>query len=509
MVDKNEILIRFYRNGETKSEISRDLGISRKTVRRYIREHDLLRSSSDLKNHLEAGLSTKPVYKSGHRQKVKLTIEVKNQIDYYLQKNAENRSQGLHKQLMKKFDIHQELIKQGYDIGYSSVCNYVRRKEFKSKEAFIKQIYSPGSSCEFDWGEVKLFFEGQRKTLNLAVFTCCYSNYRYAKLFYRQDTLAFSQSHIDFFSQLKGVPKEMVYDNMKVAVKSFVGRTEKEATKGLLELSNYYHFNYRFCNVRKGNEKGHVERSVEYIRRKTFSSTTEFSNIDEANKYLEQRCNELNKYPQKLLNDKTAHELIDDEQKYLYKVNTPYKCFIEDYGKVDKYSTVTYQGNRYSVPDNLVGKMLDVKIFAEKIAMLYNKAVVCVHPRSYGAHTWTLDISHYLNTLLKKPGALAGSLALQQADSYFNDIYTKYFKNESRSFLELLKYCNDNNIDIDMLKSAIKKVIQITSHDVSKDKIIVILEYDDTIIDKTYEKDQIEACSSELLDELSSLITNY
>jgi len=54
----------------------------------------------------------------------------------------------------------------------------------------------------------------------------------------------------------------MVYDNMKVAVKRFVG-TEKEPIEGLLQLSIYYGFRYRFCNVRSGNEEGHVERSVE------------------------------------------------------------------------------------------------------------------------------------------------------------------------------------------------------------------------------------------------------
>lgn len=57
---------------------------------------------------------------------------------------------------------------------------------------------------------------------------------------------------------------------MKVAVKRFVGRQEKEPTEALLKLSTYYGFAFRFCN---GNEKGHVERSVEYIRRKAFCST--------------------------------------------------------------------------------------------------------------------------------------------------------------------------------------------------------------------------------------------
>lgn len=508
MVDKNEILIRFYRKGESKSEISRTLGITRKTVRKYINEHEKLKDCDELDEHLNKGLSTAPTYKTGKREKIRLTREVQEQIDFYLEKNKENHSKGFHKQLMKKADIHEALLEKGYEIGYTTVCNYVRKMEHKSKEAFIRQVYSAGEVCEFDWAEVKLLIQGELKKLNLAVFTCCYSNYRYAKLFYRQDTLAFSQSHIDFFSHLRGVPKELVYDNMSVVVRRFVGHSEKEATQGLLELSNYYHFGFRFCNVRRGNEKGHVERSVEYVRRKSFSNSIEFPNIEKANEHLEKRCHSLNNTPQSLLNNKTGHELIQDEKKYLYRVNSPYNCFTHEYAKVDKYSTIIYQGNRYSVPDYLVGKLLELKIFAEKIVVYQNGTEICNHIRSYGAHTWTLDLSHYLDTLLQKPGALAGSLALEQADAEINAIYKGYFKNDNKAFLELLKYCNDKNIDIAQLQHAIKKVEQITPHDISKDKILTVLECSPTPKPIEGKDNQIELCSRNLLDELSSLIIN-
>jgi len=66
---------------------------------------------------------------------------------------------------------------------------------------------------------------------------------------------------------------------MRVVIKKFVGRQEKEPTEGLLKLCTYYHFEYRFCNVRKGNEKGHVERSVEIERRKIFSKRIDFESL--------------------------------------------------------------------------------------------------------------------------------------------------------------------------------------------------------------------------------------
>ena len=132
------------------------------------------------------------------------------------------------------------LVAADYDISYPSVCNYIRSKEWK-KEAYIRQSYTPGSVCEFDWGEVKLIIGGIKRVYQIAVFTMAWSNYRYAYLYNRQHTQSFHQSHVRFFEHLAGVPGQMVYDNMRVAVKRFVGRTEKEATQGLLSMSMYYH----------------------------------------------------------------------------------------------------------------------------------------------------------------------------------------------------------------------------------------------------------------------------
>jgi len=113
-------------------------------------------------------------------------------------------------------------------------------------------------------------------------------------LFARQDSQSFQQSHVIFFEHLGGVPHQLVYDNMRVAVKRFVGVNEKEPTDALLGMSMYYQFGFRFCNVGKGNEKGHVERSVEYIRRKAFAIRDEFEEVALANEYLFNVVEKLN-----------------------------------------------------------------------------------------------------------------------------------------------------------------------------------------------------------------------
>ena len=510
MVDKNRILISYYRDGKSKSEISRMLKISRKTVRKYISRHEQLFGSNINDSLLEQGISSKPKYDIKRRKKKKLTEDITIEIDQYLTSNEKKRHSGMHKQQMKKTDIYEHLLHNGHEIGYTSVCNYIRKKEQENRESFIKQVYTPGHTCEFDWGEVKLYLNGKLQKLNLAVFTSAYSNRRWARLYYRQDTLAFGQSHIDYFSAVKGVHKEMVYDNMRVAIKKFVGRTEREVTDSFLELSNYYKFGYRFCNIRKGNEKGHVERSVEYIRRKSFSGEVNFTDLTKANIHLQEILEELNARPQQLENGKSANDLFKVEQAHLYKTPAAYKCFEEIHLKADKYATIIIYGNRYSVPDYLVYKLISAKIFAEKIDLYYNGEFLCSHLRSYGAHSWTLDITHYLITLFRKPGALKGSLVLKQSDEKIRAIYTEYFSEASRDFIELLQYCKEKEISIEQVEAALTRLQSVCPTDINKDKILAIIEKSNEKITKDKRKNPNEESeilrqSKETLKELSAI----
>ncbi len=151
----------------------------------------------------------------------------------------------------------------------------------------------------------------------MAAFTSAYSNYRYADIYYNQKTEAFLDGHANFFEHLGGIYSQIVYDNTRVAVANFVGKNEKKPTDALLKLSMYYGFCFRFCANYSPHQKGHVEKSVEYIRRKVFSSRDEFDSYEEARAYLKHRLQELNARPQSLQNDRTAIEMLDVEKAHL------------------------------------------------------------------------------------------------------------------------------------------------------------------------------------------------
>jgi hypothetical protein len=91
--------------------------------------------------------------------------EIETLIIQQLEDNERKKREGLRKQIKRKVDIYELILSQGYQIGYTTVCNYIRQKELSLREAYIRQIHQPGEECEFDWAEVKIKIAGQLKTI--------------------------------------------------------------------------------------------------------------------------------------------------------------------------------------------------------------------------------------------------------------------------------------------------------------------------------------------------------
>lgn len=476
MYTKQEIIIRSYREGKSQRQISNELQINRSTVKRYLREYQALESKSEeVATAQTTYLSSAPSYNINNRGRIRLTDEVQLEIDRMLEENRQKKEQGLRKQMLKKHDIFESLIERGFQIGYTSVCVYIQHKEQKqlTKEAFIRQQYLPGSDCEFDWGEIKLYIDGQLCRFYLAVFTPAYSNYRYAKVYHRQDSLSFMDSHVAFFSHLGGIYHCMVYDNMRVAVARFVGPHEKEPTRALTDLKSHYRFSHRFCNLYRGNEKGHVERSVEYVRRKAFGIKDSFMNLDQANDYLKECLAKMNSTSQQLTG-KTALEMFEQEKEHLWKAPAPLICTETMRFRVDKYATVSFRCNRYSVPDSLVDKFVDAIISSDKIELYYENNRVSVHARNFGKFQWIINIEHYLNTFKKKPGALAGSVALASSN-YLMGLYLKYYTHAIRDFIDLLSFCRERNINDERLEESVARLLHSCPKGISTEKLTAML----------------------------------
>ena len=422
---------------------------------------------------LPASIIEAPRYDSSGRDVQEKTRKAEPIVRECLEENARKREDGRHKQQMRITDIHQYLKKEkGIKLSYSTVKRLVRKLEETKKEAFIHQEHSPGMDTEFDWGEVKLNIAGQGyKKYQMAVFASSYGNHRFAMLFRSQDTAAFQESHTEYFSFCGGVYRNVIYDNMKVAVRTFVGPTEKEPTRALLELSAYYGFGFRFCNVRRGNEKGHVERAVDAVRHFAFSGPGKdcFGSLQEANAYLLGKCREHNQEP---LSDGRIPQEAFEEERPLLMAAPPVKmpCFAKKCRlRVDKYSTVSVNNVHYSVPDSLVGKRVDAWVYTGKVEIVRDGKTVASHERRYQQGEYVLDIFHYLHTLKRKPGALPQSSALLQSDATVKKLYEDYYSKEPKEFLPVLELIRDSGTG--PVEDAVKKLAKICPHDLSAEKI--------------------------------------
>lgn len=475
-MNKQEIILKYIRDKKSKREISRETGFARKTIDKYISEYEekLRELHIDPNDEIErqqliSEITGKPKYKSSSRTKYVLTDDILEKIQFYLNENKEKRLTGRSKQQKKKKDIFEALVEDGYKVSYSSVLRAINNIERPIHEAYIKQQYQPGDVVEFDWGTVKIYTDdGVLREYQMAVFTAAFSNFRWAKLFPKQNTQCFIEAHSDFFEDVSGSFATVVYDNMRTAVRKFISHSEKEPTEDLLKLSLYYRFNFRFCNARSGNEKGHVERSVEVIRRKAFSGKDCFASLDEANEHLVSACTILNNIKSST-KKKNPMELFQVEQENLLKTLGKYETAKVEMLRVDKFSTIIVESCHYSVPDIFVNKILKCKIYSNDIIVYFDNEKVTHHKKNPGFNQWILDIKHYFTTLSRKPNALPNSVAFEQLDLTIKDLYMKYFVKKEKDFIELITLIGD--IGIEKVKECIIAIESVTPADVTIDKI--------------------------------------
>lgn len=490
MGQKQLMLQRYFVDGKGIKPIAKELNVSKNTVKKYIKEYSEQKASivsGGDKYEIIESMQEKPKYDTSNRKRKVITEDIIEFVQNCLDENERKALTGKAKLRQKGSDIHSDLEELGHNVSYSAVITLVRELSDKRREAFIKQHYLAGEVCEFDWGEFILTIDGKDIKYKMAVFTLAKTNTRYAYLYRNENSQCFVDAHIKAFSYFNGTPHLMVYDNMRVAVGKFVGRYEKLPTLELSQLSTYYGFNFRFCNIYAGNEKGHVERSVDYVRRIAFSGKDIFDTEAEA---IERLTKSIEK-----MNNKTNG--LEEERLGLREKMPDYSSVTKTTAKVDKWSTIVVGTNHYSVPDYLVGKRVDVNVHLNMIGVRFKDEEVARHERSYEKNQFYLDLYHYRETLKKKPGALSNSLCLKQSSFVFRDIFSSYFAGNPKEFIAML--LTFDKYSIYQVKDACN-ILKKNNAPITCDAIkMILMNNPDAYFDCDVEPDEIElACHRQL-----------
>lgn len=423
-VDVYQEIRRMQLEGVTsKREAARRLGISRNTVKKYW-NGDVV--PWEKKQYVrEAGV---------------ITAEVRQFIVACLD---EDDSEGVKKQKHTAQRIYDRLIEEtDFKGGASSVRRAVHeiRLERESQQVYVPLRFFPGDSAQIDWGEAKVYMGGTRMIVNLFCARLCHSCAPFVFAYRRQNLESFLDALIRSFKFYGGVPKRIIFDNAKVAVKSGFG-AHAAAQDDYAQLAAHYGFKPVFCNPASGNEKGLVENLVGYCRRNVCVPLPRVENLDELNAKLLEKCLKYQGHKIEGKPDKVG-EMLKEDRDALQKMPK----YVPDISKkafpsVTRYSVVTFDKNRYSVPCKYRGKATTVKGFPNHIEVWADSKMIARHDRLFGNKEESLDLRHYLPILSQKGRAIRYAKPVQRVVpvEFIDWMESKHLR--AKQMTELLEEC--------------------------------------------------------------------
>ena len=168
--------------------------------------------------------------------------------------------------------LHAMLQARGYPGGGVTVRRYVRTiRPAARAEAYLRLQTLPGEQGQVDWGHFGVVQVGHaRRPLVCFVLVLSWSRALYARFALDQSLESFLRGHVEAFQAL-GVPRALLYDNLKSVVLERQGDHVRFHPR-LLELAGHYHFAPKPCAPYRGNEKGKVERTIQYLRHSFFAA---------------------------------------------------------------------------------------------------------------------------------------------------------------------------------------------------------------------------------------------
>jgi len=274
---------------------------------------------------------------------------------------------------------------RGYPGGPDHFRHVVARyRPAPAAEAYLRLRTLPGEQAQVDWG----YFGKRRigraeRALWGFVMVLSYSRQIFLRFFFGNAMANFLRGHVAAFASFGGIPRVLLYDNLKSAVLERVGQAI-HFNPTLLELAAHYHFEPRPVAVARGNEKGRVERAIRYIR-DSFFAARPFTDLDDLNAQATAWCEGI--AAERLCpEDRTrrVREVCADERARLLAVpDNPFPCEDREETTVLRTPYVRFDLNDYSVPHTYVRRAVVVHATLQCVRVVDGSTVIATHPRSW------------------------------------------------------------------------------------------------------------------------------
>jgi transposase len=276
-------------------------------------------------------------------------------------------------------------------------------------EAYARLAVLPGEQAQADWAHFGTLAVG-RAVRKLVAFVICLSWSRalFLRFYLDQRTPNFLRGHVAAFARWTGCPRVVLYDNLKSAV------LERHAdalrlNPEIVALAAHYRFEPRPVAVARGNEKGRVERAIQYVRH-AFFAAREYTDLADLNAQADAWCTgEALDRPWPQDRRRTVRAAFEEERERLLPVPDDVPPTDERVEvRVGKTPYVRFDGNDYSVPHALVRRVLSVVADETTVRVLDGIAVAATHPRSYDAGQVIEDPAHVAALVAEKRRARQG-----------------------------------------------------------------------------------------------------
>jgi transposase len=305
----------------------------------------------------------------------------------------------------------------GVDAAESTVRQYVRERKrelgLAGRETFVPQSYQWGGEAQVDWFEAYVELDGEEQKVQMFCMRGMASGGAFHRAYPHASQQAFLEGHELAFPYFGGVFETLRYDNLKSAVKKILRGHRREETVRFIAFRSHWGFDSEFCTPGKGNEKGGVEGEGGYFRRNHLAPVPKARDFEDLNRQLLNWCREDEG---RVIEGRSVSvgEGMHLERPHLSPLagegfDLAAVCFPE----VNGQGTVRISTNFYSVP-LAAGTRVTAKIHSSYIEIWHSGKVVARHERCFGRCKKVLDLEHYLDVLMKKPGAMAGSTPLEQ-----------------------------------------------------------------------------------------------
>lgn len=308
-------------------------------------------------------------------------------------------------------NIYNNIKAEGYQGQLTILRDYLReiRPQYQPRTVYLRMSYEPGEYGQVDWAEMPgpVLWQGQWCKVYGLVMVLCHCRLMYLEFSLSSQLPDFLRCHQHGLRYFGGTPRSWVYDNMTSVVKQRRGKAVT-FNDTFWQFAGYYNFKPHACWPAAPNQKGIVERPIDYIKT-NFWAGRDFTDFDDlvhqGREWLEQTANaRLHRTTRQI-----PRRHFEAEQPQLLPLpQEPWDTDWVLYPRVSKDCVVRVDRNDYSVPWQVAERhrQVEVRVTGQWVAILAGGQQVARHPRCYGRYQQVLDPHHYDGLAQSRAGAV-------------------------------------------------------------------------------------------------------